>query len=316
MNRAAGALLGISTGNVAGKMAYELTDSPALLSLLEKAQKSEALEEAEVVLRKEEERVVKAVADTMRGTDGDLLGVIAVLRDITKETNLERVRRDFVANVSHELRTPITAIKGFTESLLDGAIEDTEEAERFLRTIVRHADRLNSIIEDLLTLSRLEQEEDLHQANLFPQSVLPVLKAAVESLEPLAEDMKATVDLECDEGLQAMMNASLLQQAVSNLVDNALKYGGQGAKVLVRARTENDEVTISVSDDGPGIEPEQLERIFERFYRIDRTVSRKIGGTGLGLAIVKHVALAHDGRAYATSKPGAGSVFTIVLRAE
>jgi two-component system phosphate regulon sensor histidine kinase PhoR len=316
MNRSAGDLVGTSPEDAGGKMVYEVTDAPILLSLLEEAKTRGAPVEAEVALRIGGERVVKAVAKTMRSAEGDLLGIIAVLRDITKETKLERVRRDFVANVSHELRTPITAIKGFAESLLDGAMEDTEEAVRFLRTIVRHADRLNSIIEDLLTLSRIEQEADQLQVGLTIGRVRPVLEAAAESLAPLAAEVMAEVELECDEGLLAMTNASLLQQAVTNLVDNALKYGGEGVKVRVSARRTNGEVAIAVKDSGPGIAPEQLERIFERFYRVDRTVSRKFGGTGLGLAIVKHVALVHSGRMEAASGLGKGSVFTLFLRAE
>jgi len=316
LNRGAGVLLETSPEDATGKMAYEVTDAPGLLALLSQVQESAVPVETDVALREGAERNVKVVAETMRGADGTALGIIVVLRDITKETRLERVRRDFVANVSHELRTPITAIKGFSESLLDGGMENHEEGVRFLRTIVRHADRLNSIIEDLLTLSQLEQKAEQLQVGLTSTIVRPVLEAAMENRTSLAEEMKATVKFECDESLRAMINASLLQQAVTNLVDNALKYGGEGVEVKVSAQRENGEIVIKVSDNGPGIEPEQLDRIFERFYRIDRAVSRKTGGTGLGLAIVKHVALAHGGRVETNSKLGEGSVFTLFLRAD
>jgi len=313
MNRCAGVLLGVEPDDARGRTPYEITDAPVLLRLLEAAARGEEPSAAEMVLRHAGERVVKAAVVPLRNGDGAPAGAIAVLRDVTKETKLERVRRDFVANVSHELRTPITAIKGFAESLLDGAREDAAEATEFLRTIVRHADRLNRIIEDLLLLSRLEQEPEPHKASLTRQPLLPVLEAAVDELAPLAAEMKAEVALACGEELQATVNASLLQQAITNLIDNALKHGGEGVQVQVSAQRKNGEVEITVSDNGPGIAAEHLERVFERFYRADRTASRRFGGTGLGLAIVRHIALVHGGRAEAESSPGAGSIFRFVL---
>jgi two-component system phosphate regulon sensor histidine kinase PhoR len=218
-----------------------------------------------------------------------------------------------VANVSHELKTPVTSIKGFVETLLDGAMRDPTDAERFLRIIARQADRLHAIIEDLLSLSRIEQSEDADDISLETAPLAGVLESAMNACQAGAAEREIAVTLECEAGLTAKINLLLLEQAVVNLLDNAIKYSDPGRQVSVVAHSVDGEATISVADHGVGIAQEHLSRIFERFYRVDRARSRKLGGTGLGLAIVKHIVQAHHGSVTVDSTLGVGTTFTIRL---
>jgi two-component system, OmpR family, phosphate regulon sensor histidine kinase PhoR len=245
----------------------------------------------------------------------NVMGVLVVMNDVTKLRRLERVRRDFVANVSHELRTPITSIRGYVETLLDGALDNREDSVRFLDTVLRQAERLNEIIDDLLALSRIEQEADHGQIKLAGGSLCVVLDVAVETCQHRAEEEGVSVVLDCPEGLQLNMNETLLEQALVNLLVNAIKYSRRGGIVSVAAwtTTENDDkvVKITVTDNGVGIASNHLPRLFERFYRSDKARSREKGGTGLGLAIVKHIVLAHNGTVEVSSELNVGSTFTI-----
>jgi len=316
INYSAARLFKVEAGEAMGKPLGEITRAPDLLNLISSVIRGIPPAETEVIIRGGDERVIKAMAEPLQDLQGNVIGALLLLRDVTRESRLEQVRKEFVANVSHELRTPITAIKGFAETLLDTAPHDAQESERFLRTIVRHADRLNSIIEDLLTLSRIEQEAEHRSIIMEPGSIRMVLEAAVEEVAALAGDFGVALKIRCEEDIEAPVNASLLQQAVANLIDNAIKYGKEGKEVEVSAEQREDEVVIRVKDYGPGIPKDHLARVFERFYRIDRSASRKFGGTGLGLAIVKHVAIAHGGRAEVESAPGKGSTFSIHLPAK
>jgi len=254
------------------------------------------------------ERAIEA-ADT----DGNRTGALVVMHDVTRLKRLENIRRDFVANVSHELRTPITSIQGFAETLLDGAIDLPEDARRFVRIMAAQSDRLNDIIEDLLTLSRLEQEVEQAKLPVQQARVRGVLEAAIGVCELWASKKDLRIELTCEDQLYVPINAALLEQAVVNLVDNAVKYSPEGAAVLVQAERSKSELIIRVRDHGCGIGPEHLPRLFERFYRVDKARSRKLGGTGLGLAIVKHIAQAHGGSATVESVPGEGSLFSLHL---
>jgi len=232
---------------------------------------------------------------------------------VTRLKKLEKVRRDFVANVSHELRTPVTSIKGFVETLLDGAMNNPQELQRFLQIVAAQTDRLNAIIEDLLTLSRIEQEAEKAEIALSFGSIKAVLQTAIEVCRPKAANKEIELDLTCDDALQAPINPPLLEQAIINLIDNAIKYSPPGQSVHIEADCDGGEVRVQVRDHGCGIGREHLPRIFERFYRVDKARSRTLGGTGLGLAIVKHIAQAHHGRASVESVLGQGSVFYIHL---
>lgn len=243
------------------------------------------------------------------------MGAVIVLHDITRLHQLEIVRRDFVANVSHELRTPITSIKGFVETLRDGGIHSLEDTEKFLGIIARQTERLNSIIEDLLTLSELEQTERGNIGIEFTQ-LKNVMHGAIAICEPKASAKDVQINLQCDEDLKAKINAPLLEQAVINLIDNAVKYSEAKSSIEISVKAEDTAITISVTDHGCGIEKVHLPRLFERFYRVDRARSRELGGTGLGLSIVRHIILAHGGKVSVESVPGKGSTFSIFLPSE
>jgi len=226
---------------------------------------------------------------------------------------LENVRRDFVANVSHEIRTPLTSIKGFAETLLDGALNNAKDARNFIKIVLKQANRLNAIIEDLLTLARLEEQEERSQMLFEEKKVERVLYNAQKVCLPPANNKNSKISLVCDRNLKIKMNKPLLEQAVINLIDNAIKYSPHNSNVEVCAHIIDKELEICVKDQGGGIAEEHLPRIFERFYRVDKARSRAIGGTGLGLSIVKHIAQVHGGYVSVESKLGQGSTFKIHL---
>jgi len=250
-------------------------------------------------------------------------GAVIVLNDMTRVRKLETVRRDFVANVSHELKTPITSIQGFVEALTEGGVKDPEQVEKYLGIIARHASRLNSIIDDLLTLSRLEEAEDRAsgspvqpRAPSFARGPLrPVLEEAIDLAGVKAREKRIAIDLACEQDVEATINPPLLEQAALNLIDNAIKYSPEGGRIAVEAHKQGEEIVIAVRDAGCGISREHLARLFERFYVVDKSRSRKLGGTGLGLAIVKHIVQAHGGYVTVDSTLGKGSTFTIHLTA-
>jgi two-component system, OmpR family, phosphate regulon sensor histidine kinase PhoR len=223
---------------------------------------------------------------------------------------LERNREDFVANVSHELRTPLSLIKGYTETLLDGAKDNPEVMTKFLQTIQRNSERLQLLIEDLLTISELESGR--LKMNLQTVQLRPLVEKVLEDLRPQARTRKVTLNNEMLE-VAALADSDRLQQVLGNLVGNAIKYGRAEGQVGVRAIKVDSDIEICVQDDGPGIPADSLERVFERFYRVDKARSREQGGTGLGLSIVKHIVLCHGGKVWAKSEPGKGAAFYFTL---
>ncbi len=316
LNRAAAELLGVDGLHAPGRAMEEVSRNPELLKLVRQVLSSQAPAVSEIVLYHQRTRFLEAHGSVLRDADGREIGALVVLADVTRIKRLESVRRDFVANVSHELKTPVTSIKGFVETLLDGAMHNPEDAERFLKIVGTQADRLGGIIEDLLTLSRIEQEAEKAEIVLERGPLAEVLRAAVDVCRMKAQEKNVTLELSCEAGLEAQRNPPLLEQAVVNLIDNAIKYSAEGQAVSVEAARRGDEIAIAVADRGCGIPRQHLDRIFERFYRVDKARSRKLGGTGLGLSIVKHIAQAHHGRATVESTVGQGSVFTIHLPAE
>jgi two-component system phosphate regulon sensor histidine kinase PhoR len=272
--------------------------------------------EAEVEIKDNGRRIFKAHGTSLRDSQGISLGTLVVLHDITQLRQLENTRRDFVANVSHELKTPITSIKGFVETLLAGALKEPDNAENFLKIIAKQTDRLNEIIDDLLTLSRIEQDAERRQIFLNGQKIKGALQSAIQVCEAKAAVKEIDIQLTCPDDLRAQINSPLLEQALVNLVDNAVKFSEPGGVVQVEAQREGPQVIIRVRDQGPGIPLEHLPRIFERFYRVDAGRSRAIGGSGLGLAIVKHIALAHGGRVTVTSSPGKETTFSLHVQAD
>jgi two-component system, OmpR family, phosphate regulon sensor histidine kinase PhoR len=239
------------------------------------------------------------------------LGTILVFHDLTRLKRLERTREEFVANVSHELRTPLSLIKGYVETLLDGARDNPEVAERFLRIIERNAQRLDLLIQDLLTISALESGRVT--LNLQPVALRELADKVFVDLKRRADTKDARLVNQLPE-LSVTGDEDRLEQVLANLVDNAIKYGRAGGTVIVGGRTADDgKAEVFVQDDGPGIPPESLERVFERFYRIDKARSREQGGTGLGLSIVKHIVQSHGGTVWARSELGQGTTFFFTL---
>lgn len=255
-------------------------------------------------------------ATAFHDTGGTQRGVILVFHDVTRLNELEATRREFVANVSHELRTPITIIKGYVETLLDGARNDPQLSLKFLQTIEKHTNRLTFLIEDLLTISQLEEGRIVvnHQWGQLHTLVAKVL----EDFASRAAARTIALSNQVPESLTLRADLDRLQQVLVNLIDNAIKYGRAGGHVSVAARIlgtpdPHDRIEISVTDDGPGIPKESIDRIFERFYRVDTARSREQGGTGLGLSIVKHIVQAHGGDVSAESQPGKGTTFRLTL---
>ncbi len=313
LNRAAAHMLQIAPEEVKGRTIHEIVRNPALIEFIGRVLSTRESAESEIVLRERGPRYLQVHGTILRDAEGNGIGVLVVLNDVTRMRRLESIRRDFVANVSHELKTPVTSIKGFVETLLDGAIDDAEKAKRFVGIIGRQADRLQAIIEDLLTLSRLEQETDRTQIPMRKEPLKPVIEAAVGACEVKASEKNISVIIDCDEEIAAEINAPLLEQAIVNLVDNAVEYSRAGGTVEIRVEPRADRIVISVTDYGTGIPAEHLPRLFERFYRVDRARDRNTGSTGLGLSIVKHIAQVHGGYPEVKSMLGRGSTFSIHL---
>jgi len=318
INTAAAELLGIEENFARGKMVPEVLRNVKLQQQIKEVIRTGYSLQDEIVHSDNGgDRFLQTNIVPLNDQMNRIPGILVVLNDVTKLRRLENVRRDFVANVSHELRTPITSIRGYVETLLDGALENREDAVRFLKTVMRQAERLNEIIEDLLVLSRIEQEAEENQIKLETSSLCRVLEVAVETCGRLAAEKDISVSLACPESIQLKINETLMEQALVNLLVNAIKYSRKGDRIDVTASSAADHgrnvVKISVSDTGVGIASNHLSRLFERFYRSDKARSRKEGGTGLGLAIVKHIVLAHKGRIEVSSTPGMGSTFTITL---
>jgi two-component system phosphate regulon sensor histidine kinase PhoR len=322
INDAAARLLEVIREQVLGKHIAQVIGNDDLRRVVLEALRSEDPVEGHVVLRKEQSpgqedatvRFVRVQDTKLFDADGRHIGKMIALQDVTHLRRLEAMRRDFVANVSHEIKTPVTAIKAAAEMLLDDQGHAPEDRVHFLQIIARQGDRLHAIVEDLLVLARIEQDAEQHQIALEPGRIGAVLDAAVEAC--LAHAGGTRIELHCDTDLIVPINQHLLEQAVINLLGNAIKYSQAGSAVRISADLRGDEVVIAVQDKGVGIAREHLPRIFERFYRTDKARSRELGGTGLGLAIVKHVAQAHGGRAVVQSEIGVGSTFCIHLRAK
>ena len=240
-------------------------------------------------------------------------GTVLSLRDVTDLRRLERIRRDFVTNVSHELRTPVTVISTHAETLLDSALEDPVHARRFVDGIARHAQRLTRLVADLLDLSRIEAGRRTFEATAV--DVGAIAQAATAGLAGSADSEEVEVTLEIPPGLEVHADPDALDQVLMNLLGNAIKYTPAGGTVTVRATADGDRVRLEIIDDGPGVPPEHQERLFERFYRVDKGRSRDDGGTGLGLSIVKHLVEGLGGTVGYEARDPRGSIFWVELPA-
>lgn len=311
LNRAAADLFQADPLEGRGRPLLESVRNPELVKFVEETLSATTPTEGEIILYGTQPRFLQVHGTRLLDVRGKRLGALIVLNDVTRLRRLEGLRREFVANVSHELKTPITSIQGFVETLQDGALEDPDEAHRFLGIISRQTERLNGIIEDLLSLSRIEQEAETGPLNMARAPLLPVLESAIGLCAEKAEANGSEIVLDCPSGLEIRMNSRLIEQAVVNLTDNAVKYGGKDGRVEISGRLTGGRIEISVKDFGPGIPEGDQERLFERFYRVDKGRSRSEGGTGLGLAIVKHIVQAHGGSVAVKSRLGDGSTFIL-----
>lgn len=229
---------------------------------------------------------------------------------VEESRRAESIRKEFVANVSHELKTPLTSISGFIETLQAGAAEDPEIRTKFIDIIAIETSRLKRLIEDLLVLSEIENKKDAEE-RVF--DVRNAVESTVLALEPLAEDKHIDIVTKIDEGISITGSVDRFRQMLVNLIENAIKYSDEGSHVWVSAEDDGQHVTVSVKDEGIGIAPEHHDRLFERFYRVDKSRSKKVGGTGLGLSIVKHIAVLFGAKLKVESEVGKGSTFFVIF---
>jgi len=309
-NRAFADLFGVSQ-NLRSRTILEALRIHELAELVDFLVTEKRVVGYELKLSQPEERWLQVNGAAIFNGGGHRHGAILVFHDLTRLKKLERTRQEFVANVSHELRTPLSLIKGYVETLLDGARNNPEVAVRFLQTIERNAERLSLLIEDLLVISELESGR--LQLNLQIIPLRPAVEKVLEDFRSRAAG-KATQLLNEAAELSVQADPNRFGQVLSNLVDNAIKYGRSGGTVTVGGRSlAPGQIEISVQDDGPGIPADALERVFERFYRVDKARSREQGGTGLGLSIVKHLVQSQGGRVWAKSELGHGATFYFTL---
>lgn len=301
-------LFGLGRANLAGKRLWEVLRHPKLLEAVSATLASWQPYNTEFEIH----QPARVLAFRGRGlTVESGRGVIIVLQDITELRRLERLRQDFFANVSHELKTPLASIKAFTETLLDD-VEDRETVVRFLRRIEEQAERLHSLVIDMLTLARVESTE--HGFDIGPVDVAEAASSCVDAFHGEADAKQIELVSDIASGARwVLADAEGLSMILSNLVDNALKYTPRGGKVTLRTDRTSEGIRLHVEDTGIGIPEEDLGRVFERFYRVDKARSRELGGTGLGLSIVKHLAQTFGGSVSVTSRLNRGTTFTVIL---
>lgn len=303
---------GISASQALGRRLIEVLHHFELDALVRQVERERIAVTREVEVHYPEHRLLRVQANPVSGRRGEFLGTVVVAQDITDLRRTDLIRQEFVANVSHELRTPLASLRALAETLLSGALHDPEAGPRFLTRIVDEIDRLTLLVSDLLDLSAIESgSPKLEMASV---SVADVVEDVVTKSRPVADRRRIALRVNGIDGLPPLWgDQARLVQAIANLVDNAIKYTPDGGTVAVSGEDRGDLVAVSVTDTGIGIPPEHLPRIFERFYRVDRSRSRALGGTGLGLSIVKHIATSHGGRVEVQSTEGRGSRFTLLL---
>lgn len=315
INESACRILGVDHNKAQGKLIQEvirITKVQEYISSLLKRSELLSVRKEIAINTDDKEVTVYFQGSSLQKASGETIGAVIVLHDVTDIRKLENLRREFVANVSHELRTPLTSIKGFVETLIDEQ-QSAEDRARFLNIIQKHVDRLNSILEDLLMLATLEKDEKDENLELSECSLDNIINNVKELCSSKADQKKISIRSEILCGGTIKCSQQLIEQSLLNLVDNAVKYSPERSEIVIKCSEENGFVRISVTDKGQGINKIHFSKIFERFYRVDKSRSRKEGGTGLGLAIVKHIMNLHKGSAVVESEEGKGSVFTLVI---
>ncbi len=311
LNTSAQRLFGVTARQADGKRLLEVFRQPEVGALIHDVLLHHRPAVREVQTFGAQEQTVRLQATPCDGAPADA-ALVLVVQDVTDIRRLEGVRREFVANVSHELKTPLTSIRGLVETLLNGALEDSANNRRFVTMIDEDATRLTRLIDDLLELSQIESKAA--PLSLQPVDVRQLIQDVGARLQRQVQERQVALDVSLPEGLPPITgDPDRVRQIFLNLLDNAVKFNKPGGRVTVTAGRRDASVSISVEDTGSGIPPQGLQRIFERFYRVDKARSRELGGTGLGLAIVKHLVDLHHGTIDVRSQPGRGSTFTVTL---
>ncbi len=313
VNRAAARIFDAPARELTNRNVHEIARNYDLQQFLNKALASHDAVEEDILFTGTREHVFNIHSTALCNCRGGRMGTLVIFHDITRIRRLETMHKDFAANVSHELKTPLTSLKGFVETLQDlDEKEVLEKRRKFLTILEKNANRLIALVDDLMVLSRLERKEGLVPV-FDPEELTPVVNTALSACKYMAENRGIILQAAVSHAPSVLMDPLLMEQAVVNLVNNAIKYSEPGSEVSVEGGEKEGYAVIRVVDSGPGISSEHLPRIFERFYRVDRARSREMGGTGLGLAIVKHIVQYHAGEIRVESTPGKGSVFEIRL---
>ena len=312
INPAAERIFGITTAETLGRHPIEVIHHYELDALVRRAEGERIPVSAEIEVHHPERRALRVQANPVRRPAGGLLGTLVAAQDVTNLRQTDLIRQEFVANVSHELRTPLASLRALAETLQDGARHDPEAGPRFLAHMIAEIDRLTLLVSDLLDLSAIESGRA--PLNMGPVSVDDVVQDVVAKFQLVAARRGITLGIDAAEDLPPMWaDETRIEQALANLVDNAMKYTGDGGSITIRGLERDGFIALSVADTGVGIPAEHLSRIFERFYRVDRSRSRALGGTGLGLSIVKHIVTSHGGRVEVQSAEDHGSTFTLLV---
>lgn len=311
VNPAMNRILGEDTSKLLGKTYVEAIKSYGLSHIIERAYRRKKAQNNEIYFYYPEDRIVDANIVPISGKNPGELNVIVLLYDITEIRRLEKVRTDFVANASHELRTPVTALKGFAETLLDGAKEDKEVLDQFLEIMLKESIRLDSIVNDILELSRVEQKQV--PVNAEDVKIREAVESTFKLVKQKAESKHMELSILEEDEMVIETDLSRLKQVLANLINNAIVYTQEKGEVVVKIYKEEEYAVIEVSDNGIGIPEDEQDRIFERFYRVDKARSRNSGGTGLGLSIVKYLVENLNGSITVESKFGLGTTFTVKL---
>lgn len=314
INPAAARLLGANRSTAVGRRLVETTLDFDLAELVRRALRTGVLVEGRPRPSDDGARIVSAAAKPLAGPAGEFAGTVITLRDVTQAHRFQQARQDFVANASHELRTPLAAIAAMAETLQDGAADDPEARERFLTRIIDNTRSMTHLVGDMMALAKLE-EDTPSEPEARPLDVREALAAAASRLEPQATAGGVSITVDAPDGMHVWCSEDDLTAALVNLVDNAVKYSPDGAEVALHAEASDGAVRISVTDHGPGIPEPSRERVFERFYRVDKGRSRLLGGTGLGLSIVRHAIERNGGRVWVESPEHEGSRFVVLLPA-
>ncbi len=313
INAAGARLLKRTSAQLKGRSIQEIMRSRDLHQMVQKTLTDGTNTEGDVTLYQNGQQILSIHCTPLMDVGGTRMGILLVMNDVTQLRRLENMRRDFAANVSHEIKTPLTAIQGFVETLAHGSVSEPEEAQRFLGIIQKHVHRLTTIIDDLMQLSRLEQDQETYRPKTRQSAMIEVIRAAIQLCGTAAKKKNISVAIEADPQLMVDMDADLIEQALINLLDNAIKYSANNSDITIGALKKEGTVEIRIQDQGIGIPQKHLPRLFERFYRVDKARSRNMGGTGLGLAIVKHIIQSHGGWVTVQSVHGKGSTFTLHL---